>query len=421
MTDQTTTDTMDALEKRTQQLVTETGEAPDRTIALDIDKMLRLGVLVDVDVHGAGQFTRRATWAELGVPEGDVRRARLKKGTKSLLPEKTAKRLKSAETKVRQNLASNGWLLMGFKPYTWIPFTAYEQWKTRHEELCAEINDIRVHILEHWDEYLTAFEDDFRTIALEAWDSVKARRGGNGNFALQTPGGAFDTPEGFAGYVISEAKNRFPRREDVENGLYVSYSSALITTGADVVAERAKMQAAQEKSKTARAKEFEARERERAQTSALERKLWDEERERDIKIAAMHQAEMEHARKAVEKTISPVEEVMIRLRAQMAKAVSEIAVSIQKNGYIRGKVAQRARGLMDTYNLLGSATGDDELEKVLVDLRRSLQPMPEAVGNKYDTQAVVDALTSVGAVTSEAAEQVKRGIHRKTRLSAIEF
>jgi hypothetical protein len=48
--------------------------------------MRELGVLVDVDVHGTSMFTARATWNELGIPEEDTRRKRLKRGTKDLIP-----------------------------------------------------------------------------------------------------------------------------------------------------------------------------------------------------------------------------------------------------------------------------------------------------------------------------------------------
>jgi hypothetical protein len=55
-------------------------------VSLDIRRMRELGVLVDVDVHGTSMFTARATWNELGIPEEDTRRKRLKRGTKDLIP-----------------------------------------------------------------------------------------------------------------------------------------------------------------------------------------------------------------------------------------------------------------------------------------------------------------------------------------------
>ena len=112
-----------------------TGDENIRTVAMDISRMKELGVLVDIDVHGTSMFTTKATWAELGIPQEDTRRKRLKRGSKDLIPKLYMGRLRSLETRFRQSLEKHSFVLDGFRPYKWVPFTAYESWKQEWKKL----------------------------------------------------------------------------------------------------------------------------------------------------------------------------------------------------------------------------------------------------------------------------------------------
>jgi len=85
------------------------------TVQLDIARMKELGVLVDVDLHGFSMFTRRATWSELGIDGKSVRRKRLKRGSKDMLPKAYMSTLHSLSTRFRQSLDRHSFVLEGFK------------------------------------------------------------------------------------------------------------------------------------------------------------------------------------------------------------------------------------------------------------------------------------------------------------------
>jgi hypothetical protein len=85
-------------------------------VSLDIRRMRELGVLVDVDVHGTSTFTARATWNELGIPEEDTRRKRLKRGTKDLISKVYIGRLRSLEARFRQSLDQHSFDVAGYRP-----------------------------------------------------------------------------------------------------------------------------------------------------------------------------------------------------------------------------------------------------------------------------------------------------------------
>lgn len=401
-----------------------------RRVSLDITRMKRRGVLVDVDVHGMSMFSRRVTWAELGIPDEDTRRKRLHRGSKDLLPKKYMGKLRSLETRFRQSLDRHSFLLQGFQPYRWVPFTAYAAWKEQWAELQEELEDLKSQILTFYETFVEDLRGDFAEIAQEAWDAIRARRPDDaGEFAVITRHGVYESREAFIEAVVDHAIAQMPSREDIRNGLYVDYKNALVVTGADLEEELLRY----DELATARAREHDAQDRLRDEKwqrkVAMNLKQREMEQAADLrmqaeraKLEAMRQAELEHARKQVAQTVSPLQEVFEQFRAQISSDVNAIARSIDKNGHVRGKVAQRARGLLDAYRLLGSATGDEELEEALRDLRSRLAERPEDPDEgKYDTGSVMVSLRQIAELCHEQAELVELRASGRTRAGALEI
>ena len=88
-------------------------------VRLQLQKLQQEGVLVDVDFHGGHVFTTRATYQVLGIPHGDVRRQRIRAGSKTLIPVKYLKRLRSLETRFRQGLDKYGFQIGAFGDFFW--------------------------------------------------------------------------------------------------------------------------------------------------------------------------------------------------------------------------------------------------------------------------------------------------------------
>ena len=399
-------------------------------ISLDIQKMREMGVLVDIDIHGGSLFTTGTSWAELGIPSSDTRRKRLTRGSKDLIPALYLGRLRSLETRFRQSLEKHSFVLQGFRPFRWIPFTAYESWHKEWDELQAELDGLKAELLERYDEFVDQIAGDFGQIAREAWDAIRARRPLDaGPFALITEHGAFDSLDAFTDHVIQRAIAQMPSREQIEQDLYVDYKNALVATGADLEAERLR----QDQIRTQRGQE--QAEQRLAWNDAWAKEEWvrldlrEVEEMQDIrlraerqKLAAMRQAELEHARAQLANTVSPLTEVVEQFRAQIYQDVQAIAASVQRNGHLRGKVAERAKGLLDTYRLLGAAVGDDELETALLDLRGRLDQVPAEKGaKKYDVASVEVALRQIADITHEQAIVVNERAGTRTRLGTLEI
>ncbi len=153
------------------------GEEPDRvrTVRLDLDVLLTLGTLVDVDVRGLSLFTAQSTWEDLGITESDVRRNRFSRPMIYLLPKKVLRKFNTLGARARNNLADHSFDVMGFRPWRWVPFTAYRKWRRLHQKLTGEWDAARrTLILGEYDGLLAALERDLSVVAAETYATLAA-------------------------------------------------------------------------------------------------------------------------------------------------------------------------------------------------------------------------------------------------------
>jgi len=141
--------------------------------------------------------------------------------------------------------------------------------------------------------------------------------------------------------------------------------------------------------------------------------------EKENAIEAMRQAEAEHARQQLLQIASPFEEVFASLRRQLAEDAEEMLVSIRKNGFVRGKVAEKGRGLLEFFDLL-AVHQDDELRNRLVALRQALGTAGErrsASESERNTAHVASLLQDIAGLAHSAAQDLSAG---PSRFSLIE-
>jgi len=394
-----------------------------QAISLDIQRMKSLGVLIDIDIHGSNLFIARATWAELGIPLDDERAKRFHQGHKDLIPRLYLGRWNSLQTRFRQSLDGHSWDLEGFRPWRWIPFMAYAKWKAEWEELQAELAILKADLIERRDTFADQLAADFAQVAREAWQAIKSRRPDDaGEFVLATDYGTFETANQFVDYVVAQAVALLPTMEQIEAGLYVDYKNAMVSTGADLAIEQAREEQARNEARTGEVEEY--TKRQKLQTELFEAQKMSDMRLslEQAKLQAMHEAELAHAREQLAHAISPFQEMMEQFRARIFQDVAEIAASIRKNGHVRGKVAERARGLIESYRLLNAITGDVELEDALQGLRDQLQQAPAAEGAHYSVAAVEATLEGIEGMCHEQAEIVKirAGAHTRAGMIRVE-
>jgi hypothetical protein len=114
----------------------------------------------------------------------------------------------------------------------------------------------------------------------------------------------------------------------------------------------------------------------------------------------------------------PFEEVFAALRSQIANDCQKMLESVQKNGYVRGKIAEKGAGLLELYQLM-AAHNDYELRDLLVNLKQSIGP----VGNRgddspdRDVEAIVATLSQIVSLSRDAAQDLTKG---PSRFSLVE-
>lgn len=339
---------------------------------LQLNRLRESGVLVDLFVGGTSLFSSSAIWPELGVMDERIKKF-FTKGTKSLAPKVSAK-LKSNETRLRQELDKHSFDIAGFRPWRLVLWNAYESWRESHDRLVDERNTIMLDALENYDHYRDQAIVEFSEIAHASWVSIV----GQEYTAAIIDGKAYEDEVAFVGAVVHAMLIKFPEQERIEKEIVAYYSTSLVYGEEDVASDRLAAEQIRQEVETVRAEAEKVRlqikrdEKESYNLALHEDSLRRLERqEKELKIEAMKQAEVEHARDYLDTFGSPYIEIIQQMREQFAKDAENILKSIKKNGYVHGKVAERGRGLLDLYGLL-AAHDDNVLKEKLEALRAQI-------------------------------------------------
>jgi hypothetical protein len=366
-------------------------------VKLQLDELRKNGILVDLDVRGLSLFSRSASWLELGIEEDDVRQKRFTRGQKFLIPEDQVRQLRSIESSMRQHLDECSFGVTGVAPYKWIPVTAYPEFRAGWEELVGRFEEAKADILDHYDEYVDLLAADFTEVAAQAWDTFQARAGERALVLVTPDGKRFTDCDGFTDYIVTLAIARMPTRERIEKDLQADYTTQLVYGEQDTVADELSAQRlriqAQEERRQAEHEDFLVR---------------AEEEERLVAINAMRQAEAEHARQRLAQMADPFEEVFAELRRRIAADAQQMLESVRKNKFLRGKVAEKGRGLLDLYDMLASHS-DYELRDKLVSLRRAIGPVGQDRSEDApdrDAEEIADILRQVVDLSHNAQQEL---------------
>jgi len=395
-----------------QQAAADLGLDVDRigTIRLQMDVLRRQGVLVTLQISGTSMFSTSASWAEVGVPVGDIRTSRMHTGRKYLIPEADIKRIVSVEASMRSTLEKMSYDVTGFRPYRWIPFTAYAAWARRWAALLERFNQEKRRILDDYDLYVEMLANDFREIAYAAWKAISSQ---GVNYAV-VDGRQYGDCHDFAAAVVAHVLAKMPSRERIERELQADYQVSVLYGQAEIAADEAAAEAVRAQAEADRQAIY-------LQNAILQEQLDQASRlnrialtERELQIEAMRQAEAEHARRRLAEMASPFEEVFAGLRQEMAEAAVEMLDSIRKNGFVRGKVAERARGLLEMFDLM-AVQDDHELRARLVQLRFAIGEVGgerPAGSPERSTEEVTAALEEVRGLVHQAKKDLLAGPSR---------
>jgi hypothetical protein len=375
------------------------------SVRIQLRQIRSLGILVDIDVRGTSMFQRAASWAEWGIADQDIRHSRLSGGVKLLIPALYVKRLRSLETRFRQTLETYSYNeLKAFAPYRWIPFTAYKEWRAEWDRLQADLDGIKADILKNYDRFVDDLAGEFYKIGQGAWKDFSA----HGYSAVKVGGKEYATEVEYARFVSDRAVSQMPTRQQIKDGLLVDYRTALVSDEADLEAE---LLAAD---RTSAARE---RIRADAQRDAKAEAVADQETR--IRIAAMRQAEIEHARQRLQEMGSPLDEVVNALRGRILRSAQAMLESVQKSGFVRGKIAEQGAGLLEFFDLM-SVGNDETLRNRLYELKSAIGPIgKERTKDTEDRNADAVRATLEQIISIAETEALNVGI--SNRFASLEL
>mgnify|MGYP000063348265 CR=1 FL=1 len=380
---------MDTLRRR-EEAARELGVQPDEValIVLDLDWLLKAGALIDIDIGGVTIFSRRSSWEELGVPEQSLRRRRFTKGVKHLIPPEYIKRLRSLAERARQLLDHYSFVVEGFRPYRWVPYTAYHKWRREFEKLRQEFEALKAEILAKYDEFVESLRRDFEAIAQEVYPTL----------------GPEMSLEEFTASLIEKALSKMPPKEALGQALYMEYKTAILVDPASWERHLAEV-------KKARLEAEIELERLRAEREKIElaRILEQEKALQELrKLEEMRRAELEHYKEQLRRMASPVEEVLHQLRARMCEHARAVLELLRTHGTLTGPGVRRVKNMVETFRLL-NALGDKELERLINEVAREMEKRTQ------DSENLADLLNQIVDLTAESAQKALK----PSRASAV--
>jgi len=396
-----------------------TGREAERvdSVRLDVGRLLKEGLLVDIDLHGFTCLRTGVTWKELGISAEDARRKRVQRGTKTLVPLKYSNKLKSLETRFRASTAKYTFDLAILRPWIWIPTTAWDAWRKEWDGLQAELAAFQSDLIANLGEITEQNIEYFKSVARKAWTSYHTE---DDDSAVITPEGkVFKGYEAFEDDIVTSALAKVPSSGDILS-IRAEYKTGFLLLPPEVLSyygeAAAKTEIEYAESRKARAEadkaETEARQARWAQT--------DREATQAAKLDAIRRAEYDRAREQLAETVSPLSEILYQFRDRIYRDIVDISASLKKNGTLVGQVGSKARGLRDLYHLLADCTNDTELEAALTELNSALDK-PGTGRGKYDAEAVETALAGVVEITKGAAAELRRQTPHSTVANFLEL
>lgn len=391
-------------------VITGIDESKIVSVGAQLDLLRRQGILIDLTVTGTSMFTRTANFAELGIQD-EAKLRRYSPGTKYLIPKDQVNKLKSVEARMRQALDQFTVDIKGFKPYRWLSYKAWPKWVDRWAELAAEFYSVKEDILDSYTGYTDLLISEFADGAGQTWDSAIAQ----GYDAIIWGKKAYLDRDEFVDAVVELALSRLPTEDDINTNLQADYLVGVVYGAQDYAQDQAK--AAEVKQKASQAAEAEYLENAAMQEELRHTMKMNQlaEDERQAQINAMFEAELEHAKQQIQELGSPLAEVVAALRNQVANDAESMLQSIKRNGFVRGKIAQKGAGLLEFYDLM--ATHNDR------DLRNKLEMLKFQIGpignrSKDEPERDVDAIR---ATLEEIATLATDNLKDITEISRAAF
>lgn len=383
------------------------------------------GILIDISVGGSTLFSRRANLYELGIPRKSIRGENVTAGSQFMGPRKFVSRQASMAERIRALGKKYCQEVTGFKPYEYLHWKVYDEFKEKWDDLMGQFDEMRNEALENLDEWREAYLEKIALQAEESWTAMMGRKRSALILHLRhEKTKTFENKQAFVEWVVERAEGAFPSEKRVREMMYADYKTAVLLSEADITAEKARDAEELAAIKQARAEQAEAHAR---AVEAVEQERVAKS-EAQLKMQAIHQAELEHARDQIAQITSPFEELFSNLRAQVFAEFQEIAASVRKNGFLNPQVGKRIQNIIKLVQMK-DAVNDHKLAALLSKVEQWTAETPKQTGKSGKVQAadpvalgqLEQAVADVVEATRESAITVARRAAAGMDIAALEL
>lgn len=319
-----------------------------------VDRLMRSGVIVDLDIGRWRGFTRLKK-EDLGLNPEAFEKVRhlIEYGNKRLLPKAIANKLASLDTQARANLGRHGFsTAFG----TFVPEHAYREWKTRHGELQGEYFKVRDEIVKRYRTIKREMLAEYAGAAKEAWMVMHQNSERVGRLA-------------FIRSYLARIEAAWPIADAIEESFRFDYTLSFIPL-----------------------------------TSAV---MKEEKRQAKIEAEARMQEEVRahYMRRKQELVDRFLADVVGQLRTLVFDVCDDVLGAIKRNGKLVSRSAIQLRNLLGKVEQL-NFYGDREITRKLNEVRLTLEA-PVKTGNEQMRTARLEALL---IDLQDSCRQAKEGL-----------
>jgi hypothetical protein len=340
------------------------------------------GLLVDLDI---GKWSAQAKLKEedIGIEMTEEERKAISLGHQKLFPPELVNKSAQTEGHGRANLERLSFLC---EEGRFVPVTAWEEWKTRNEELKAQFFAVRDEMVSRYDEIVKEMKVDFAMRASRTYDRM---------VALGKPPSAVKTDWVMA--YVTALHGRIPPLKEVAAKFYWSEKFKFLRMPSEIEAE------------------FMQQEKLRKERQMLTYEHDSKKRQ----IDEMNSLVLQQLKAEKEKAVSAQAEFMHKTMLQQRKAIMDVTASamnaiVRNRGKVMGSTTSALKNLIDKTRSLNFYE-DGEVDKALESLESFLKRDPAyRSGRKF-----TDAISQVKAMMEKSVRCLENEATREEEVCRI--
>lgn len=343
-----------------------------QTIRMNLRRLREQGALVAIHCYRLN-IERPATNAERGIPDDDMRAARITKGRVKVLPAKLCGEFLTLRETARSRLDDpfTSFNITGFKPWRYIPVRRFAKWLEGQTELETEWARVKEECIKALPAFRREEEKRCEEVAHRSWMALWANASKKAKEVIAVDGKQYsrNMEDVFTARLVEHAVASIPTPSQIR-AFELSWEVAAIESTSSVAREIADEAKAEAETAEARARTAEA----------------------DAEVSQMRAVVADRLREQLKALPDPGVEMIAQLRGAVGDTARAVRTSLQEKGRFYKGTSNAVQALTEKFDAVNP--GDDELEELIAQLRASMYRSSEG----YNYTAIRGSLEAIEAL-----------------------